>query len=160
GGTLSGTDSFVANGLLTLQPFAVLSSSGAVDAYGGVYLKGGDVTISGAALNNHAAATSDRRNARFDTPRNTAAPINLAGASVTAGGSPTGGSSLGSEGTAVAFNNAGTFTCSIGTSARLSIIGVPLANTGSVSLTQGNLGLAAASNSGVVTVAPATALGV
>ncbi len=36
GGTLGGTDSFVADGALKLDPYSSLTTSGVVDAYGGL----------------------------------------------------------------------------------------------------------------------------
>ncbi len=57
-GNLTGSDSFVADGMLTLSSTSQLGVSGTVDALGGMEL-GGNVVIQGTTLNNHATATWD-----------------------------------------------------------------------------------------------------
>ncbi len=138
--SLSGTDSLVADGLLDLGA-GLLDLSGSVDAYGGLVL--GGATISGTTLNNHGAATWD-----LDFPSNTtldagAVINNLAGASFAIVGSGDVSRSLvAGDGTAVAFNNAGTLTSATGGTVNIS---VPFSNTGSVDVQQGDLGLGNAS---------------
>ena len=132
--SLSGTDSLVANGLLDLGPGSVLALSGTVDAYGGLDMDAG-ITINGTTLNNHGAATWD-----LDSPNTTldggAVINNLAGASFAIVGSSA--RMIAGDDSAVAFNNAGTLTCSTSGGANIYI---PFSNTGSVDLLQDSLGL-------------------
>ena len=57
--TLTGTDSFALDGLLTLDPVSTLGTAGTVNAYGGISIATGDYFnyIEGTTLNNHADAT-------------------------------------------------------------------------------------------------------
>ncbi len=136
---LTGTDSFVAEGLLTVGSNAQLSVSGSVDAYGGLDLSGGNVVIRGTTLNNHAAATWDLVG-DYDLLEAGAVINNLAGASFAVTASGIGGSIQAGDGTAVAFNNAGTFTYDA-TDGNSATISVPFVNTGSVDVQQGSLDL-------------------
>ncbi len=143
--TLTGTDSFVVDGLLTLGTSngltdTTLSVTGTVDAYGGIDLGSGFVVIRGTTLNNHAAATWDPLEGQDDLLEAGAVINNLVGASFTVTGSVGGGSIQAGDSSAAAFHNAGTLTCdaAVGSSASIS---VPFINTGSVVLQQGSLGL-------------------
>ncbi len=94
-------------------------------------------TITGTTLNNHGAATWD-----LDFPSNTtldagAVINNLAGASFAiAGAGDVSRSLVAGDGSAVAFNNAGTLTSSDGGTVNIS---VPFSNSGSVVVQQGSL---------------------
>jgi hypothetical protein len=162
-GTLTGTDSFVTNGVMTLLLYSEVSTSGSVNAYGGLaidVLGNNQIVLSGTTLNNHGAATWDDVQYGDATNGNIvldagAVINNLAGASFTAiGGYIT---VVAGDSSAVDFNNAGTFTCS---DAAGSSINVPFTNSGSVNVQQGTLNLPNATNSGTVTVASGTVLGV
>jgi len=158
--TLTGTDSFVANGLLTLQRFAVLSTSGVVDAYGGLTILTGTndpTVIDGTTLSNHGAATLDTTAGPGPVGLAQGATINnLAGASFAITGP--GGVIAAQDNSAVAFNNAGSLTCDVASNGSFGI-NVPFSNSGSVSVQQGTFNLSTATNSGTVTVASGTTLG-
>ena len=143
-GTLSGTDSFVANGMLTLTQTSALSTTGSVDAYGGMELDG-DNYITATTLNNHGAATWGLMVNGGNSALFAGAIINnLAGASFTIAGSGGAASEIGpGDNSVVAFNNAGSLICSAAGGGSASII-VPFTNTGSVSVEQGTLGLGSA----------------
>ncbi len=146
GGTLAGTDSFAVNGVLTLNAYSTLALSGTVDAYGGLYLSGAGVVISGATLNNHAAATWDLSQSGADFLENGAVINNLAEANISASGSVTGNNELIGDGSNVAFNNAGGFTCATGTTVALGLE-LPVFNSGTVAVAQGNLNFSNSGNS-------------
>jgi hypothetical protein len=156
-GGLHGTDSFVANGLLTLGRASDLSVP-VVDAYGGLTIDGttGYVpTIQGTILNNHASATVQTGYGYTLYLYQDATINNLANASFTITGP--GGSVLDQDNSAVAFNNAGTLTCEGTASFVMSQVAV--ANTGSVVVQQGGgLSLGNATNSGTVMIASGGAL--
>ncbi len=165
---LDGTDSFVANGLLTLHGGSILGVP-SVDAYGGmaIFATGPQgvqppLTLDGTTLNNYGAATWDLSGDNgISTALEAGAVINnLAGASLTVVGTSYGGIVAG-DGSAVAFNNAGSFTGSVTAVGNDYFdIEVPFSNTGSVDVQQGELDLTDAANSGTVTVASATNLGI
>ncbi len=148
--TLTGTDSFAANGMVTLSCGSHLSVTGTVDAYGGLTLNDGPVYIQGTTLNNHDAATWDVGPAASVQLDAGAVINNLAGATFTTLGASSGGIGAGDD-SAVAFSNAGIFTASapIGVT-----INVPFANTGSIVVQEGDLEVPNISGSGTVTVAP------
>jgi hypothetical protein len=158
-GGLHGIDSFVANGLLTFNPAASLSVP-TVDAYGGLFIDGTTTyyaTISGTTLNNYSSATLQTGGFGNSVFLVQGATINnLANASFTATG--TGGGIVDQDNSAVAFNNAGTLTCDV--SGGFNMSSVAVANTGSVVVQQGGLGLSSAMNAGTVTVSSGTSLGV
>ena len=138
--TLTGTDNFVVDGLLTLSSTSQLSVSGTVDAYGGLLIRGqGTTTMRGTTLNNHAAAMLDTTAGPSVMLYQGATINNLAGATFVASGGQ-GGSLAAGDGSAVAFNNTGTFTCSVPPCYQVAIT-LPFVNTGSVVLDQGGLTL-------------------
>ena len=138
--SLTGTDSFVVDGLLTLSSGSQLSVSGTVDAYGGLDIRGqGTAIVRGTTLNNHAAATLDTTAGPSVMLYQGATINNLAGATFVASGGQ-GGSIGAGDGSLVAFNNLGTFTCSVPPAYQVAIT-VPFVNTGSVVLKQGGLTL-------------------
>ena len=164
GGSLSGTDSFAVSGLLTLSDGSTLGPSGTVDAYGGLFIAPANgIVIDGTTLNNHAAATWQfSPNDNDYLILNAGAVINnLSGATFTVSGAGTGDSYhaiANQDGSAVAFNNAGTFIVSgaIGLG-----IGMPFANTGTVNVQQGSLdvgGNGSTLSSGTFTAAAGTYL--
>ena len=156
--TLAGTDSLVANGLLTLN-YATTLSVPVVDAYSGMSVSEALVTLSGTTLNNYGAATwTIPGNGGHNSTLEAGAVINnLAGASFAVVGPGSSGFVAG-DSSAVAFNNAGSFTCSqVGTGLNVQ---VPFLNTGSVLVQQGSLGLDDGTNSGTVTIASGANLGV
>jgi hypothetical protein len=163
GGTLTGTDSFVADGPLALDPASTLSTTGTVDAYGGIAMTTGVYYnfIEGTTLNNYAAATwTFTPNSSDVIFLGAGATINnLAGATFTVTGPTDGVDTIAyQDSSAVAFNNAGTFTCPAGEGAD---IAVSFANTGAVVIQQGGgLGLNNATNTGTVTASPGASLGV
>jgi hypothetical protein len=61
------------------------------------------------------------------------------------------------DSSAVAFNNAGTFSCSTASNVAINI---PFSNSGTVNLSRGSLGFNSATNSGTVAVASGAALGI
>ncbi len=157
-GGLHGTDSFVANGLLTLGAGTDLSVP-AMDAYGGLTIDattGYFPTIHGTTLNNYGAATIQTGFAYSMFLSQGATINNLAGASFTVSG--TGGLIVDQDNSPVAFNNAGTLTCNI--SGGFDMSQVAVANTGSLAVQQGWFGLANVCNSGSLTVASGAAFGV
>ena len=136
GATLTGTDSFVVNGLLTLNPVSTLSTTGTVDAYGGISITTGLYYnyIDGTTLNNYAVATWQVTPGFYDLIYlNSGAVINnLAGATFTVTGQE--GSDdliVVQDNSAAAFNNAGTFIAATGVS-----VAAPFANSGSVIVQQ------------------------
>jgi hypothetical protein len=149
------------NGLLTLGIGGALSGSGSVDAYGGVVLDGNN-TLTATALNNHAAASWDVSTGASVTLDSGATFNNLAGASFAVSGNNSntccGGIAAG-DGSAVAFDNAGSFT-STSTLAFGFDIQVPFNNSGTVNVQRGTLGLSNATNSGTVRISSGTTLGV
>ncbi len=149
---LTGTDSFVANGLMTLSPDSSLSISGNVDAYGGLAFSDGYVYIQGTTLDNFGAATWDLGPSAYIQLDAGAVINNMAGASFATVGANSGANDIADgDGSAVAFNNAGTFT----SSAPVGIdIAVPFVNTGSVVVERGYLSVSNITGSGTVTVAP------
>jgi hypothetical protein len=156
--TLGGTDSFAVAGLTTLDDSTGLAVP-TVDAYGGLSLVGGLNTLTGTALINHAAATWQLPAGAFNgiQLQSGASIDNLAGASFTVTGTDPASGGINSDGSAVAFINAGSFTASTGTDVHVNI---PFANSGSVQLLQGGLSLYSATNTGAVVVSSGTTLGV
>ena len=154
GATLTGTDSFVVNGLFTLVDFATINTPGTIDAYGGVTVI--SATLSGVTLNNHAGSTATWRvndGNGVGISLNSGATINnLANATFDVVDFY-GGAGLGGDGTGV-FNNFGMLTSTAQAS-----IDVLFNNFGSVTVRQGSLGLSNATTSGTVTVASGTSLG-
>ena len=147
---LTGTDSFVANGLLTLGPNSQLSVAGSVDANGGLALSDGPVTIQGTALNNYSAATWDL-GPLADVFLDAGAIINnMGGATFATVGANNGVNNIqGGDSSAVAFDNAGTFTSSAPTGVNIK---VPFVNTGSTVVQQGDLNVPNFTNSGTLSV--------
>jgi hypothetical protein len=158
GATLAGPDSFVARGLTTLSFGAALSVP-AVDAYGGMQLTGPS-TLTGTNLTNHAAATWDVLTGHTITLDAGATIDNPAGASfIVAGGNVNCCSDIvPGDASAVAFDNAGSFTSAIGSGTLT--IAVPFANAGTVDVQSAVLELGDAMNSGTVTVSSGTILGI
>src|SRR5262249_30770114 len=106
--SLAGTDSFVANGMLTLSVSGDLSVP-AVDAYGGLTIDGttGYVpTIHGTTLNNYGAATVETGFGSSLALYQGATINNQANASFTLTGP--GGGIIDQDNSAVVFHNAGT----------------------------------------------------
>ncbi len=138
--TLSGTDSFVANGLLALNSSCTLSVP-EIDAYGGMDVDAfNPITLNGTTLNNFAAATWDFYGGPSSSVLESGAVINnLSGASLTIEGNSYGGIVAG-DSSAVAFNNAGSLIYSK-TGINDFEIEVPSTNTGSVDVLQGSFGL-------------------
>ncbi len=159
GGTLSGPDSFVANGLLCINNGSVLSVP-EVDAYGGMEVDATNpITLDGTTLNNYGAATWHLNGNPSNSVLESGAVINnLAGASLTMEGDRYGGIVAG-DSSAVAFNNEGSFTCSKTGGANGFAIQVPFVNSGSVYVEQGSPSLNNATNVGAVTVSSGTSLG-
>jgi hypothetical protein len=157
-GVLAGTDSFAADGMTTLAPDSELSTSGAVDAYGGLRMDDGyyPTILSGTTLNNHGAATLDTTGGAgqsgFELAQG-AAINNLAGASFAIIGPAVGygGTISNRDNSAVSFTNAGTLTCKLDGASSFDI-NVPFSNSGSV-VQQGALNASNFTNSGTVTVA-------
>ncbi len=150
GYTLTGTDSFDVDGMLTLSAHSHLSVSGSVNAYGGLELEP-YAEIKSTTLNNYGAATWDLGPPTADVQLDAAAVINnLAGATFTTVGA---GSASINDGGSTAFNNAGTFTTSAADGVAIS---APFVNTGSVIVEQGSLSVPSFTNAGggTVTVAP------
>ncbi len=153
---LIGTVSLQVSGMLNLNAGATLGVAGTVDANGGVALNGGKVTVQGTTLNIHSTATWNL-GPSADIELDAEAVINdLAGATFSTIGAYSGGNSIqAGDGSAVAFNNAGTFTSSAPVGVT---IGVPFVNTGSVVVQQGYLDVPNFTNSGTATVAPGASL--
>jgi len=150
--TLTGTDSFTADGMLSLVTGARLSVSGTVNAEDGLDLDDGDVTIQSTTLNNSGTATWYVGPSGFVQLESGATINNLAGATfVTTGASYFGSVGINAgDGSAVAFNNAGTFVSAAPPSFN---VFVPFANSGSVVVDEGSLNISSFNNSGTVTVA-------
>ena len=139
GGELTGTDSFVADGLLTLDRFSTLSFTGSMDAYGGIAMIN-PVTFNGTVLNNYGAATWDASTGGGwslvleagaminNQPGATFAMVSTGAFAVIVAG----------DDSAVAFNNAGTVTCDTASSFGINL---PFINSGTVDVQQGSLGL-------------------
>jgi hypothetical protein len=161
--TLTGIDSFAADGPVTIDSDTTLAVP-TVDAYGGLTIDI-DTLLDGTVLNNHAVATwqlfSPGYNNVIDLESG-ATINNLAGASFAAIGTGVDNGNynviINQDGSAVGFNNAGSFTSSI-PSTQVNV-NVPFANSGSVVLEQGSLGLNDATNSGTVTALAGTTLGI
>ncbi len=155
---LTGTDSFVSDDYLWLDSFTTLSTTGSVDAYGGLYLGGSAVTISGTTLNNHGAATWDLSLNGTDFLLAGAVFDNLPGASfATSGSNPYGNALNTNDGSTTAFVDQGNVTTSTSSSASVDVL---FANTGSVDLQEGTLGLNNATNTGTMTVSSGCSLDV
>jgi Bacterial Ig-like domain (group 3) len=154
GANLTGTDSFVVNGLFTLVDFATVDIPGTIDTYGGMTVI--SATLSGVTLNNHAGSTATWRvndGNGVGISLNSGATINnLANATFDVVDFY-GDAGLGGDGTGV-FNNFGMLTSTADAG-----IDVPFDNFGSVTVQQGSLGLSNATTSGTVTVASGTTLG-
>ncbi len=149
---LAGTDGIVAGGLLTLSPNTRLSVSGIVDADGGLAFSDGDVYIQGTTLDNCGAATWDL--GPFASVQLDAGAVinNMVGASFATVGANAGENDItDGDGSAVVFNNAGTFTSSAAVGVGIS---APFVNTGSVVVEQGYLNVPNFTGSGTVSVAP------
>jgi Bacterial Ig-like domain (group 3) len=157
---LTGTDSFVASGPLTMSYGSHLSTSGTVDAYGGLTIDANPYVpaLSGTTLNNHGTATLDTTAGAQVFLLQGATINNLAGATFTIIGP--GGALVDQDNSAVAFNNAGTLTCDVSTGGDFDMSSVAVANSGWVDVQQGTLGLGNVTNSGTVTVTRGTNLNV
>ena len=149
---LTGTDNFVADGLLTLGPNSQLSVAGSVDGDGGLTLSDGTITIQGTTLNNYGTATWDLgplANVLLDAGANI---NNMAGATFATVGANNGVNNIqDGDSSAVAFDNAGTFTSSAPTGVNIKVLFV---NTGSMVVQQGDLNIPNFTNSGTLSVDP------
>ncbi len=155
--TLTGTDSFGVDGLLTLSAGSQLSVSGTLDANDGMDL-GGDVVIQGTTLNNHGTAIWNG-DIGGDSLSGGAVINNVVGATFVASGGNSFGIGAG-DGSAVAFNNFGTFMSSTAPAYQVAVT-VPFVNTGTVVLQQGTLSLngnGSTPSTGSFTAAAGTAL--
>ena len=145
-GTLTGTDNLVITGPLNWSG-GTLSTTGTIDAEAGMTITGGSMEYG--TLNNHGTATCSGSIGVGDG----ATINNLAGATFDVAGD----TSIGYGGGDVpTFNNAGSLISSA--SGGSFVIGMPLSNSGSVSVEQGELDLTSATNSGTVTVSAGTTL--
>ena len=130
-----------------------------MDAYGGLYLGGGN-EITATTLNNHGMATWDLNTSQNTVLSGGARINNLDTGTITAAGT-TGfaNSILAGDDSYVAFSNSGTFIVS-GTRDEYANIQIPFLNNGSVEIRQGALVLNTAANAGEVAVDPGAELAV
>jgi hypothetical protein len=161
GGTLNVAGPLAVDGLFTLDSNSTLSGAGTVNTYGGMDLSN-PTTVNGTVLNNYGAAT-------WNVTGGGGAPVVLEGGAVinnepgasfavlgTAPNSPVNAG----DSSAVAFNNAGAFSCSVAGSVQVNI---PFSNSGTVNVAQGGLNLGgngSTVSTGSFTGAAGTGLGI
>ena len=157
---LSGTDSFVVYGTLTLDAadFTIANDGTApmaIDAYGGIDFSGDSGTLDDVTLNNHATCTYQNDPVESLVYLNQGAVFNnLAGATFLDESS---GTVFGASGSSGQFNNAGAY---IRTAPGSIDFGVPFNNSGSVVVQAGDLELdAGATNSGEIVIDSGATLG-
>ncbi len=136
GSDLTGTDSFVADGPVTLYPGSSLSVAGILNATGGLEMSG-NISITGTGLINNGTATWDASGAGNIVLSGGATIVNNTYATFTATGTPgTENSISAGDSSNVLFLNAGTFVVA-DTQADPIVISTPFANDAEVEVPQG-----------------------